>query len=236
MVLIIAAYLILFFPKFQVKNIQISGNQNVATADIENTAQNASKTTLLHLGALKMITGSIFLASANSVADELLKQFPYIQTVQVQKNLPQTIDIKVQERSPYAVFCQDVNCFLLDIHGVIFHSLSNTPQDMMIVTNSANNQMPILGHVVVTPQIMNSISKIQEDLKNNFQISVTSVSVSDTLIFTTSEHWQLYIDPTSDINLQIVKLNALLNQQIKPADRKNLQYIYLQYKDRAYYK
>jgi hypothetical protein len=36
--------------------------------------------------------------------------------------------------------------------------------------------------------------------------------------------------------LQIKKMDALLQTEIPPDARKKLQYIYLQYKDRAYYK
>ena len=35
---------------------------------------------------------------------------------------------------------------------------------------------------------------------------------------------------------QITKMNLLLEQEIVPAQRKNIEYIYLQYQDKAYYK
>jgi hypothetical protein len=54
----------------------------------------------------------------------------------------------------------------------------------------------------------------------------------------TNENWQIYFDlnSMSDTDLKIAKLNLLLNGEITPEIRKNLQYIDLRFKDRAYYK
>ena len=69
-----------------------------------------------------------------------------------------------------------------------------------------------------------------------FQIYIKEAFVSNPLILKTSESWKLYVDPDGDIQSQITKMKLLLKDQITPAVRQNLQYIYLQYKDRAYYK
>jgi hypothetical protein len=55
---------------------------------------------------------------------------------------------------------------------------------------------------------------------------------------TINEGWQIYfsLDPDSDINTQLVKLNLLLSGEIPLENRKNLEYIDLRFKDRAFYK
>jgi hypothetical protein len=74
-------------------------------------------------------------------------------------------------------------------------------------------------------------------LKDNFQINLEEALVTSPLRLdvNTSENWRIYFDlgPDSDINLQLTKLNLLLNGGISTASRKTLRYIDLRPKDRA---
>jgi hypothetical protein len=93
------------------------------------------------------------------------------------------------------------------------------------------------GEDVVAQNIINAISKIQKSLKDNFQIDLKEALVASSvrLNVTTSENWQIYFDlsPESDINLQLTKLNLLLNGGMSADSRKNLRYIDLRPQDRA---
>ena len=113
---------------------------------------------------------------------------------------------------------------------------TNTDTDMMTITKEQTNDAISTGENAIEKNIMDGIYKVQKNLKNNFQVDVKEAFVSNPLVFTTAENWKIYFDPKFDIDSQIIKMNALLKDQITPEARKKLQYIYLQYKDRAYYK
>ncbi len=225
------AYFVLFYKTFQVKNIEISGNEKIKSEEIQNIVS-----TKLGRKILFTSSKSIFIVDTNNAVKSLLRDFPEIETVDIQKKFPDSMTVTVKERQPIAVFCQTAdNCFFIDRNGVVFEK-TNTGANMMIITEEQTDGNVFAGENIVDKNIMDGIAKIQKNLKNNFQIDIQKTLVSNLLIFTTSENWKIYFDPTIDIDPQIIKMNALLKDQITPEVRKNLQYIYLQYKDRAYYK
>ena len=227
LVFITTAYVLFFWPKLQIVNIEISGNEKTATKDIKNIVlANINK---------NLISKSFFMVNIENIAKNILDGFPGIEDAKIRKKLPQAITLAIKERKPFGVFCSDA-CFLLDKNGIIFEQIPVIPPDMFVVRQEPVNNERRAGSPVFEEKIMNAIEKIQNNLKNNFQITIKKILVSDTIIVTTSENWDIHFDITSDIDKQIMKMNTLLTSEIPPEARKNLQYIYLQYKDRAYYK
>lgn len=227
-------YFIFFFPKFQIKTVTVSGNEKINSNNIETiTWQNIQKK------ILGISYKTIFMINHNELKKELLAKFPGIEDVKVQNQWPQNLNLKITERLPVAVFCPNQNtksCFLIDRNGVIYEQIENTANDNFIVRQSINENELMAGKIIVDKKIMDNIVKIKNALNNNFQIDVKETIASNPLVVTTSEHWKIYFDSSQDIDSQIIKMNALLSDEISENIRKNLQYIYLQYKDRAYYK
>lgn len=228
LLLSIIVYFILFDSRFKVSSIEISGNDKIKSADIEG---------LILLKA----SGRIFLINRNILAGKILNKFPIIKTAEIQKKFPDSIIIKVQERKPFAVFCQKNSmsteaCFFIDDNGVIFEPIERVSKDAVVITMEATSKEFFVGENAISKNMIGIVSNVQDTLKNNFQIDIKEVFVSNPLIIKTSENWQMYLDPDSDITLQITKMNALLTDKIPLSARKNMQYLYLQYKDRAYYK
>ena len=94
------------------------------------------------------------------------------------------------------------------------------------------------GEKVVEKNIMDIINNVKRSLKDNFQIDVKEAIISNPsrLNIETSENWQIYLNTDLESDLQIVKMNLLLRDEIPASGRKGLQYIDLRFKDRAYYK
>ena len=243
-------YLLFFFPLTQVSRVEILGNGKVQAFDIENLAW-----TRINKKILGFSHKSIFWASGEKISSDITDVFGIVETASVQKKLPDTILIKIKERKPYAIFCASSieglksqanpdllqenntsNCFWLDKTGVIFELADGSSEGSFIVRQNNQSNQAYLGQHIIGQTTMDAIVAIQKNLQDNFQIGITSVDISDLLIVTTKERWRTYFDLGQDIQLQITKMNILLKDQITPTTRKNLQYIYLQYKDRAYYK
>ncbi len=229
---IAATYFGLFFSKVQIQHVEITGNQKVAASTIEDLAWENINNRFLGLFASQ----SIFLEDPNALKATLLKRFPQIGDVRVQKKYLSTLSVVVSERQPFSVFCDSItNCFSIDTTGVIFEQVP-TPISTMVITSDPAKTEIFAGEDVVNQKSMMAIEKIQTSLKQSFNINIAEALVSDPLIITTSEKWKIYFDPNMDINLQLTKLTLLLKDQIPVGSRKGLQYVYLQYKDRAYYK
>ena len=231
------SYLILFYSGLQIKNIEVSGNSKISSDNLKSII--ALNTDKKLLGFFE--TKSIFLANKDNISKEITKDFPIISKVSIMKKFPQTITVVVEERKPIGVYCdKNEKCFLIDQSGVIFEKAETIPQDMVIVRQATESNNFSTGEDAVNQNITTAITKIQKDLKDKYQISLTDALVTSPLRLdtTTNEGWKIYFatDPDSDISLQLTKLNLLLNGEITTEIRKKLEYIDLRFKDRAYYK
>ena len=126
-------YFVLFSSVFQISNITISGNQKLANADIQNAVLSHSNQKIVSVGFLQIWSKNILIISTDALTGNLLKEFPRIESVLVQKNLPKSLTIKIKEREPYAVFCDQSNhCFLLDKNGAVgFKHTGNITNDLL---------------------------------------------------------------------------------------------------------
>ena len=240
LVILSISYLIIFYSGFQIKNIVISGNNKVNAQDLQNIISNHANTGLINIGSAKVTSRSIFLVNNENINKDILKGFPIIEKLTINKKFPQTLIVGVKERAPIGVFCtSDVNsnCFLIDQNGVIFSQLTVPAEGATIIKNIIGNNTVSAGDKVIGQNIINVIYKIQETLKNNYKINLKEALVTSPIRLEadTSENWNIYFDLSSgsDIDSQLKKLDLLLTKNF-PADKRNsLRYINLIPKDRA---
>lgn len=234
------SYFILFYPKFQVKNIVISGNEKVNAQDLQKLVLENINTGLVKFWNIDVSSKSIFLVNTDKLNKEILRKLPIIEKLQINRKLPETVLLGIEERKPVGIFCPpsgENNCFLVDQNGIIYELLTAVPSNIIIVRQAGNNNPLSAGEKALAQNISDAISKIQKNLKDNFQIDLREAFVTSPirLNITTKENWQIYFDVSSsaDIDLQITKLNLLLKNEISKDDIKNLRYIDLRPKDRA---
>jgi len=236
-----AVYFLLFYQKFQVKNIIISGNEKAGSQEIENIVLNETNKKIISFLNFDVKSKSFFLVDGEKIKKQILDSFPVAESVQVNKNFPESIIVKIKERSPFAVFYSqnNENRFYIDENGVVFEQLQDFEQDMLAVRQLINSENIFLGKEVIKKNIMEAVSKIKKDLNEKFKIDIKEAYISNPLRLDvkTNENWQIYFDlnKNSDIDLQITKLNLLLASEISLKERENLEYIDLRF-ERAYYK
>lgn len=226
---------IVFLPKIQVAHITISGNEKVTSNQIEKVIwDDISRPWFLGFSSK-----SIFFVNTQTLAKDLQQKFSDIEMVQVQKKIFDGITVAVKERVPFALFCGQntpQDCFFIDEWGVVFSPQVNMVEGMMIVKNPTGGDAIVAGQQVADKDDMATIVKIQKMLKSDAGLDIVELENANPLVVVTSEGWSIYFNPHADIDLQLTKLGTLLKDQITLATRKNLQYIYLQYNDRVYYK
>jgi len=233
-------YFFVFFSKIQVSSIIIRGNNSVQTKALEGIAWNHIDKKIITLGNWNLISKSIFLTKPEIISKNILNQFPQVESAGVSKKFPQIITLEIKERIPFAVFCQtdDKKCFYIDGNGIIFEVLEQIPENALILRKLTEDKEVFTGERVFEKDIVNIILKIKKNLQDNFQMDIKSAMMltPSRLNIETSENWQIYFNLDLEIDLQIAKMNLLLRDEITANSRKDLQYIDLRFKDRAYYK
>lgn len=232
-------YVFIISDILQIKNINISGNEKINSQELGAFAEkNINKKIPIFLG-WSISSKSIFLANTENIKNEIIKNFPQIEIVSVEKKFLQTINIKIKERKPIAIFCQiEKNCLLIDLNGVIFEKPIDFLENMTVVKQQSIARYFLTGEQAVEKNTMFVIYKTIEILKNNYKINIKNALITNPLRLnlTTNEGWNIYFDLGSDTNFQINKLDLLLKNEISEQVRKSLQYIDLRFKDRAYYR
>lgn len=225
---------LLLSPRFQISEVAISGNAKIHNLELEYAAFKGITKNLINLGNITITSKNFFLFDSKKLSANIVKDFLHVKEATVAKKLPRQVSIFIKEREALAVFCEsESRCFLIDEAGIIFEETSQA-KGLMTMSKEPNKGV-ILGKNAVSAGIMEAILRIKNELENNFQIGVSEVIVNDLLIFKTSERFKLYVDPAGDMNAQVTKLNIVLRDEIPAPSRKDIQYIYLQYKDKAYY-
>jgi len=95
-------YLAFLSPFFQIKEIKISGNQKVQSADLEDIIKNNIDKKIIFYNSK-----SIILLNKNKIKDEIIKKFPQIKEENLKREFPDTIILDIKERKEIGCFCQD---------------------------------------------------------------------------------------------------------------------------------
>lgn len=226
-------YFIVFYDKFQVKNIIISGNKKAATDSVESLVLKQIKKQVLFFNSQ-----SIFLISPTITSNAIINNFPGISSAEVHRKLFNTLIINIKERVPAVIFCEPADisekCFFLDEIGVAFEEAASAVRDFIIIGQNTKKEI-ILGKEAIKKDIINSIIKTKRILKDNFNVGIKEANIvsDERMNILTSEGWNVYFNLTSDMDLQITKLKLLLEKEIPQEGRGALDYIDLRF-ERAY--
>jgi len=226
-------YSLIYSSTFQIKEIKISGNQKVLTENLQDTIQNQIEKKVLFLP-----TKSIFLANLNKISETILEKFPQITQINLDRKFPDILIVEIEEREPAAVFCND-NCFFIDKEGIVFEELDPNVTRKGNVTLKKDIEREInLGEEIIRTEQLSKILEIESQLRENFKIPIKEVLiVSDQRVdFKTVEGWEIYFNPQGDLNWQLTKLRVVLEEEIPPENRQNLEYIELRFGNFAPYK
>jgi cell division septal protein FtsQ len=225
-------YLFFFFSFFQTKEIKISGNQKIKTSDLEKEINPLTVKKFWNIS-----TRSIFLISSSRIKTELLKNFPLIGSINIHKKFPDSLILEIEERKPVADFCLDSLCFLADQKGIIFENSDGVSKNFIKIRDTQQKPVPSLGEKVVDENVLNFALKVKTKLEERLKIDAEEFTLisPERLNLKTSEGWEIFFDLKSDLTWQIEKLILVLESEIPPKKRGNLEYIDLRF-SRVYYK
>jgi len=225
-------YFLFFSEIFQVEKVIITGEKKVSAAEIKLLIEKKSENKILFFK-----TKSIFLVNLNGIRKDILNNFPQIAGIEIKRGLPDTLNIVVIERLGLAIWCREEQCFLLDNEGVIFEE-ALSERDLIKVIDRQNINYFSLGKKVIEKERMSQILEITSKLESDLKIPLKEFMIvsENKLIVTTADKWEIYLNLQSDIEWQLTKLRAVLEEKIFPEERKNLEYIELRFGNFAPYK
>lgn len=253
------SYLVFFFPKFQVRGFEFSGNKNTKREKLESFARDFQKESFFNK--------NIFTFCVQKMSAELTEEFPDIKSVAIKRKWPDVLQLTLTERKETAVFCpawlkkmepeeivegaektalsqanfwENVavgNCFFVDEEGVAFLPASlivgGKFSNILVVSEEAD----FLGRQALTPSMISLVQETRQGLEGRglnpvkflFRVEEKELRVL------TGGAWTLLFDTGNNIQKQLVVLERTLAEELKNQTG-NLDYIDLRVSGRAYYK
>jgi len=249
--LIGSGFLYFFFlsPVFQVKRIEISGNEKVSSDDIRELIEKEITTNLFFKNVR-----NIFLADLDKTNKILTSQFILIANVNSSKEIPDKMIFEIEEKQAALLFLYNGKYFLLDKEGTVFEKVDNCSksdisegqveqdhrcyqlEEVFQFEKLDMNNEPLLGQEVVTKETLADILKIKSKLESlDIKVSKGILKNERRFDIATREGWDIYFNLKEDLDWQLTKIALMLEKEISPEKRGELQYIDLRF-DKAYYK
>jgi len=223
---------LLLSPLFKIRTVVIYGTQKINPEEIKTNIEYKN----------------ILFVTVNGLKEELMKKFPQISRLQIEKNIPKrTIKITLTEREELGIVCKAEeknegevikNCFYIDKEGVLFKNAPQTSGSLVLLIKDFSLEDFSLGKKLFSEQIINSIVELRDNLF--LQINAKALWFGSftyppkEIKVMTSEGWYVLFDLARDVKSQLSLLKAALAEKIQ--NRKTLQYVDLRIENRIYYK
>ncbi len=227
------SYFIFFSQVFQVKAIEISGNQKIDKENLRQVIDQEITQDFLFFN-LK----NIFFADQSEIKKTISNKFHYVADITLKKDFPNKIIAFVKERMAVALWCQEEICYLLDKEGVIFDRKEK--DGLPVIDNERIISDISLGKIVIDKALLESALEINEGIRGSVADILIKKFVilaeKEQLTIVANEGWEIYCNPEKNIQDQIFNLETVIKKEIPQTKRNNLFYIDLRFGSRVYFK
>ena len=192
-------------PIFNIKDIKVLNNAQVPSE------------TIVSLSGL-VTNQNIFRFSSSSIKDKI-KENPYIETVEVHRKIPSTIEIEVQEREhSYNVSYMGKYAYI-NTQGYILEISEDNKAKPIIYGTSTSEEEISPGKRLNNDDLekLEDIIKITNIAKeNNIYDKITSIDITnknDYIIYMEQEQKNIHLGDNTNISNKILYVSAILEQE-----------------------
>lgn len=204
-IFIIIFILIIYSPIFDIKNIEVEGNNNI------------SKEKLINISSLNLNT-NIFKFKTKNI-EEKIKDNAYIENVFVKRKLPSTVQIKVEERDAKYMLQFADSYVYINNQGYMLE-ISNEKLEVPILIGFTTDLSNIkAGNRINVADLekMNMVIKIYEAAKSNgIGELISKIDISNEKNYSVileTEGKKVYLGDCSELNTRILYLKSILETQ-----------------------
>jgi cell division protein FtsQ len=210
-ILISFVYLAWTAPLLKVTSPEITGLQRLTEQDINVILQLSGK--------------QIFMVNPDQLERKLTESFPEFIGVDVQVDVPNSVKIKVEERTPILIWRQDDKSVLVDANGFAFPLRESAASEPELIVQ-ASGPPPV---IIETQTKLEPIRFLPVEMVSAF-VSLSAIVPTDTNLVFDSVHglgwkdkkgWEVYFGDVSDIDMKLNVYKAILQklkkEKIEPA-------------------
>lgn len=199
----------LLSPIFNIKNIEVSGNSKI------------SADTIISLSGLK--TDYNIFSFWTSDVEKAIKQNAYIDKVEVERKLPDSIQISVHERIPTYMLTLGNAYVYINNQGYILEITSKKLEVPILIGYNTKAEEIVAGNRLNETDLkkLNDVLKIMEatsSIENNISKLITQIDITDKnnyILDLPSEKKKIYLGDTSDLSTKVLWMDKILEDEKK---------------------
>ena len=196
-------------PMFNITSIVVNGNSKI------------SSETIISLSGLE-IDQNIFRFNSNNVKNNI-KQNAYIDSVEIKREFPDTIEIVVEEREPTFMLTYGNAYVYINNQGYILEITSKKGDFPILTGYETPSEQIIEGNRLNTEDLgkLNDVLKIMEAISsggNKVIDLITSIDISNStnyILTLDKEKKTIYLGDTSNLSTKVLWINRLLEEEKK---------------------
>lgn len=235
-IIILGVYLFFFSSLFEIKKTNLSGLSRIEEKEILNLINIQKEKNFLLLFKQK----NLLILNKDQLAENFEKKYEFAK-IEIEKKFPNTLNIKIQEKSLALIWLEEGIYYNTDIDGRIISEVSplDISKDIYPIIENKTEQN------IENYQINFDKQKIDYalDLFSEFIIDVPDIKLEkiifdkdiDAIKIRVAGGPEIYFNLQEDLNKQINKLITIKNEILKN-DFYQKTYIDLRYGERVYYR
>lgn len=214
-------WLVCFSPALEVKEISVAGAEKINSQDCVRLIEDEVNKKIAFLDSK-----SILLFNLDQTRKDLLAHFPQIQDIKIERQFPSKILASVEERRGVAIYIDGAGKkFQIDDAGIAFEEA--TDQMGLLQIGAARSTQINIGEPAINKEMLLGILRIKAEMQLSDGINVANATIEtpERVNLQTQDGWYVYFNPLKDIDSQLSKLAAVINDESFKAKKTNLEYV-----------
>lgn len=234
--MIFALIAIFFIPFFRISNIGIEGLAKIPEEEVrEKVDENLAQKKFFILPG-----DNFWLQNSENLVTLIKSNFPSVRTVEIDRDFPRGLTIKIEEYLPWGVLCHGVveKCFWIDADGVAFEEAPEFSGLIVPKIVDKRSDEPRLAKKLLSPELMRLVSYFNERAANDDLLQSVQFIIDEkdeTLRVRTRAGWDIILLESLDPEEAYKNLRLTLEGEIKNKVN-DLEYIDLRFGNKIFYK
>jgi hypothetical protein len=218
-------YVIFFAPVFAINSVKVSG------------ATSVQKNPKFVKITQRILGQNIFLMSSKQQRIDILKSYPELESLYIQKILPSILEINLEVRKLGFVWRWSDEDYQVSDKGLVYAQSTKNTQSwyVEVIKENGDIEIPTINTSSIHRQNIDFITRITRDLEKKFGYVVTKVVLADD-VFQVNVHTDKYIILLSSLRDYSETISMLKNINSESFDGSIKQYVDLRVPGKIFYK
>ncbi len=156
---------------------------------------------------------NLFTVSQKETLDLLQKRLPFIETVEFERSLPDTLNLKVTDAKEYACYMIGSEYFTVSKSGWVLNSYSEEPENVILIISDKIKCKVGTAIQFENDTLHNDVQQIIDGL-GKYEISVDNIDITDSVNLKAMVEGRFIVNfgTTADLEYKIKHLNSMIKE------------------------